>query len=114
MKKIALTLAAFLAFATFKPAVAAPPTKDRDLQIQKWVQELDADSYRARREAARNLRLAGKEAFPALIEATKKGGPEVMNRAIHIIKEHFDVPENKELKSGGLFLEVPQPDQRIP
>ena len=57
--------------------------------IPQWVQQLDADEYSRRKEAAARLAEAGIAALPALRDAARNADREVSARALEIIKRHF-------------------------
>ena len=69
---------------------AEPPTAE---QIQGWIRDLDSPAFRTRDQAARQLRLAGPAAAPALAKAAKTGSAEVADRALRLLGDMADGPD---------------------
>jgi hypothetical protein len=63
---------------------AADPPAD---QIQRWVADLDGESFAARESAEANLLKAGKAAVPTLTAAASEGRPESAARAIRVLNK---------------------------
>ncbi|NLF72246.1 MAG: hypothetical protein GX575_24695 [Candidatus Anammoximicrobium sp.] len=57
-------------------------------QIAGWIRQLDSPRFAERTEATRRLEEAGKDAFPALIEAAVGDSREATLRAIEILRKH--------------------------
>ncbi|MFO0904523.1 MAG: hypothetical protein U0939_16080 [Pirellulales bacterium] len=60
-----------------------------DASIPAWIQQLNADEYAERKEAAAKLAEAGKAALPALAEAARSPDREVSARSLEILKRHY-------------------------
>lgn len=71
---------------------ADPPTAE---QLQRWVRDLDSPAYKTRDQAARQLRQAGADAAPVLAKAARTGSPEVSERAMQLLGEMADSPDEK-------------------
>lgn len=54
--------------------------------IQQWIADWDKPSFSARNAASRQLRDAGRNAFPALVEAARRGTHETISRALALLK----------------------------
>ncbi len=57
-------------------------------QIADWIRQLDAPQFAQRTEASRQLEMAGKDAFPALVEVALGDSREAALRAIEILRKH--------------------------
>jgi Leucine-rich repeat (LRR) protein len=71
---------------------ADPPTAE---QLQGWIRDLDSPAFRTRDQAARQLRLAGPDAAPALAKAAKTGTAEVADRALRLLGDMAEGPDPK-------------------
>lgn len=86
------------AFATFYVACCLPlcalgqsatPVPTDQEQIQTWIEMLDSPRYRDRATATANLQNLGLAAVPTLEEIASSGGSEASDRALEILKRHF-------------------------
>lgn len=66
---------------------ADPPTRE---QLLEWVRDLESPNFRARDQAARNLRKAGADAAPTLGRAVKSASAEVSATALRLLGEMAD------------------------
>lgn len=87
-----MTLAAsLLTWGHARPSSADEPTirvrSSAETQIQRWIADLDADSFAKRDRATKELQRTGAKAFDALAAATRSGSPEVRQRAAFILRD---------------------------
>jgi hypothetical protein len=67
-------------------AVAPPPTPSAS-QIEKWVRQLDDESFSVRESASKSLLWSGKAAIRAVTDAATGESVEVTDRAMRILEE---------------------------
>jgi hypothetical protein len=83
--------------------VGSRPEQSWLAQLEQWVADLDAESFSARREASRQLELAGRTAYGLLAETAIQRSPEVADRALSILKRglrHRDGPTKTAAKQA--------------
>ncbi|MFO0902710.1 MAG: transglutaminase-like domain-containing protein [Pirellulales bacterium] len=66
------------------PAQAAPA---REQEVQRWIEQLDADSFSQRERATRSLQQVGTAAEEQLLEALRSPSPEVRRRAAYVLRD---------------------------
>lgn len=54
--------------------------------IRQWIADWDSPSFAARTTASNQLRDAGSTAFPAIVDAVKVRSPEIVSRALALLK----------------------------
>ena len=64
-----------------------PASEPTDKSTGQWIAELGSTSYRTRLAAERALRKLGKDAVPALKQASKSADPEVQWRAKRVLRQ---------------------------
>src|SRR6188508_1268330 len=72
-------------------AVADEPTKPAiSPELQKLIQQLDADDFADRASASEQLAKLGKDALPGLEEGVKSNSPEVSTRSFDLLQQLFE------------------------
>ena len=75
---------------TGKPAVTRSQAKSATpAEIARWIRALDADRFRDRQQATKQLEQAGPRAFGALVKAAQGDSAEVTARALRILTKAF-------------------------
>jgi len=97
MIRISVTLGAALVLipclGSVFPVQAADHTPS-DVQIARWVRDLDDDRFAARESATGQLRRAGRATVPALTVAAVSANLEVSERAIRVLREMLSAEES--------------------
>ncbi len=78
---------ATISFALLIPAQSA--ASDPSNAARQWVEQLDAPSFSARRQAFRELHALGIEGIDALTEGARSASPEVSQRCLQLLQDHF-------------------------
>ncbi|HOM17185.1 MAG TPA: hypothetical protein PLQ00_07635, partial [Thermoguttaceae bacterium] len=86
-----------------KPHVSTPAVSPEELE--KLVQQLDADSFSDRQAASQRLAELGRSAIDALIRAAASESLEANVRALDILKKHLDSQDAELKKSAKEALE---------
>ncbi len=86
-----------------KPHVSTPTVTPEELE--KLVQQLDADSFSDRQAASQRLAELGRSAIDALIRAAASESLEANVRALDILKKHLDSQDAELKKSAKEALE---------
>ena len=85
-----ITIGALLVAYAECQATDSEPTK-----IDRWLEQLDSDSYSVREQATQNLIDAGPQAFSALRKALHHRSPEVRWRSVEILTRLVRRDENR-------------------
>jgi hypothetical protein len=83
---------------------SADASQSPDEGLAKLVRDLDAPQFSQRQAASERLSRLGKDAFPALEEAARSKSREVSQRAMEVLKEHYEGedPATKEAARASL------------
>lgn len=86
---IALATISFPLLTPAQSAAIDPSTIDPSTAARQWVEQLDAPSFAARRQASRELHALGIEGIDALTEGARSASPEVSQRCLQLLQDHF-------------------------
>ncbi len=81
------------------------PADPKQIDIDRWIENLDSSSFAKREEASDQLTAAGKAAIPSLVRAALKGDLEAATRAIAVLRKGLDASEEKSRDAAREALE---------
>ena len=106
-----LVVLPLIAFVTFAEEAARPAISP---ELQKLIQQLDADDFADRASASEQLAKLGKEALPALEEGVRSDSPEVATRSFDLLQQMLEKGnEESQAAAKALLDKLAQGGDRV-